>query len=688
MARVGQVALLVVVLAAAVGAILLGRDAEATSEHLQAVQQELQAARAAFADGEVETGEQHVADAAAQIAEARVRTDGPIWDMAARVPRFGASAQAARGAVDLAGASTQLADEVAEQADTLLAEGAAAFVDDGGDIRTEELEALGERMATLPLDDVVEARDRLRDLPSVGLVGPVASGRDSAVRLADEAITTITRARDGVGALAGFLGGDGTRTYLLAVQNPGELRGTGGLISYLAEMRVEAGDLAVQSAGVTASDDPEDLLGRPGETGNTLSNLEPVERPAPFADRYDNIAGGAILQSVNADPDLPTVAPVLIDLYAARGGDPTDGVIMVDPVTLAHILDATGGPMDVPAEARAEADGLPEQLTADNLVETLTVTVYDAFGGSNPARRVFDEAVTLEVLERLTGGRWDPVELTRALADAAAGRHLQLYSTDEVEQAAFVDLGLAGRMPNDERGLDGDLLAVTGINAAANKQDTLVAHRMSGTIDLGAMRAGAPATVDRSGTLQVALANPVEPGRDTYISGSQPPRQIGSDPDPRVEDALNRTWFSVWTTPETEATEVREADERQLFRATTIHGHRVFDYFLETPSASTNSFEIDLDGRVELVREGDDVVYRLTLWRQAKAIPDHWDLTVTAPQGWEISEAAVEGGGAPTGMGAGGEGGRPLEASVEDGSARLVGAATTDAVLEVRLTSD
>ena len=37
------------------------------------------------------------------------------------------------------------------------------------------------------------------------------------------------------------------------------------------------------------------------------------------------------------------------------------------------------------------------------------------------------------------------------------------------------------------------------------------------------------------------------------------------------------------------------------------------------------------------------MVYELTLWRQAKAIPDHWDLTISPPPGWSVASAEVEG---------------------------------------------
>lgn len=660
--------------------VLLVRDARAAEDHLRRAEVALADARSALVAGEVEASQTPLATAEEAVRGADVRTDGVLWDLAAAVPRFGVSAEAARTTVDLADAATELGRAASEEAAGLLAAGPATFVGDDGVVRTSELGQVAEVVGELPLEPLADARDELVALPESGMVGPVAAGRQRAVALADDTIATLTRGRDTLGALAGFLGADGDRRYLLGVQNPGELRGTGGLLSYLAELRVVDGRLSVRPASIEVSDDPEDLVARLSETGSSLQNLEPVDRPDAFADRYDHIAGGAILQSVNADPDLPTVAPVLRDLYSARSGRPTvDGVVLVDPAFLAALLPVTGGPIELPDALVADAPGMPTTLTQDNLVEALTVTVYDSFGGTNPGRRAYDEAVTLAALNRLSAGDWDPVAVVRALADAAAGRHLQLWSADPEEQATFLDLGLAGAMPNAERGHDGDLLAVTGINAAANKQDTLVSHRISGTVELGPVQESAPPRLLRDASLTVALTNPVEPGRDTYISGAT------TTGEGREDSALNRTWFSVWTHPTTRALEVRQDGIEQPYRATQIHGHRVFDYYLETPSDMTDSFRIDLEGPVELTRDGDEMVYELLLWRQAKAIPDHWDLTLTAPPGWDVAEAVVTGGGDPADALVMGDGGQPLTATVEDGDVHLGGAATRDATLTVRL---
>jgi hypothetical protein len=82
--------------------------------------------------------------------------------------------------------------------------------------------------------------------------------------------------------------------------------------------------------------------------------------------------------------------------------------------------------------------------------------------------------------------------------------------------------------------------------------------------------------------------------------------------------------------------------------------------------------------------DGSHLTYGLTIWRQAKGIPDGLDVTVRPPSGWRIVETTFGGGGQPGGLGPGAPG-SPLEVNVEDGNARLRGSATADTRLVVRL---
>lgn len=671
--------LLGVLVGLAVCAVLLARDVQALEPLLSSAQANLETAQAAVEDGDQTTAGAALEDADQAVAAARVRADGPLWAAAGWVPRYGASARAVQQGVELADATTQLASTAIDQALSLVADGAAAFVGPGGQVRTDALVAAAESLEQLPLDDVVDARDALADLPESGLIGPTSPARAAAVERATAVIEQVERGRTGARTFASFLGAEGERTYLLAVQNPGELRGTGGLISYLAELTVVDGRIDVRESADEGL--VEDVIARSGRAiGFDVD--DPVDRSPDFAARYDVNAGGSIIQSVNLDPDLPTVGPVLLDLYEARTGRAVDGAVLTDPFALEEILGATGGPLDVPAAALAEAPGLPTQLTEENTARTLLIDVYDEFGGLNPARREFDEAVTLAVLQRLTSGAWEPPVLARAMGEAAASRRVQLYSADPDEQAGFATLGIGGSMTDPASTVD--VLAVTGVNAGPDKSDAHIAHRLTAEIELRARPGAVPWQVLRDTTVTVAVDNPLRPDEhDDYIIGTNEPVPVGSGASPRVQDALNRTWFTIWTPMTTRLTSLRDGVQDQVLRTDSIHGHNTIDYFLETPSASTASFSAPFTGPLELRRVGGRHLYELVLWRQAKAVPDAWDVSVTPPDGLRVDAVTVEGGG-PTHTGLGVAEPQPLQAVVEeDGRVRLRGTVTRDTVLRV-----
>jgi hypothetical protein len=121
------------------------------------------------------------------------------------------------------------------------------------------------------------------------------------------------------------------------------------------------------------------------------------------------------------------------------------------------------------------------------------------------------------------------------------------------------------------------------------------------------------------------------------------------------------------------------------FSTGDIHGRRAVDHYLDVPAGSQGAFEVTSSATVPAQWDGSVLSYGLTVWRQSKGIPDQLDVTVQAPGGWRVLDASVTGGGQPGELGFAPHG-TPLEATVEDGAARLRGSASADTRLVVRLT--
>ncbi len=190
-------------------------------------------------------------------------------------------------------------------------------------------------------------RRRSRRQPTGGVPGAVVGGREQALDLAHEAIRTLENAQAALAVLPSFLGADGPRHYFLGMQNPAELRGTGGLIGYFAVLTADHGKLTMS--------DPERLR-RPGPAGRRRPHAGPHLQGVRRTIRPHAAAG--FFANVNVDPDLPTTAKVILDLYEARKGRRLDGVVMVDPVGLGMILKGIG-PMRLPRGRRGRGAAQP-----------------------------------------------------------------------------------------------------------------------------------------------------------------------------------------------------------------------------------------------------------------------------------------------------------------------------------------
>lgn len=119
--------------------------------------------------------------------------------------------------------------------------------------------------------------------------------------------------------------------------------------------------------------------------------------------------------------------------------------------------------------------------------------------------------------------------------------------------------------------------------------------------------------------------------------------------------------------------------------AGSAHGQRVFDRYEEVGPESEGWFELVLDGPVRLSTRGEDPVFTWSFWRQAKAIPDVLDVTLTLPVGWEPVEVELAGVGDVSWLTGVDAEVAPATVAVEGRQVRLTGAIARDTSLHVQL---
>jgi hypothetical protein len=683
---VARVLLVVVLIGGPLMLGWVGLDLLAVRESLRDAQIALGDLRRSVGEVDVERSRIHHAVAEMELEDARRRAERPTWTIAATVPIVGPTVGVTRDVVEVAVAATDLAGRVLEDGEEFVGEGVEIEIVEG-QADLEPLLASRDLLSSLPLERLVEARASLGTPREGWLPRQVVDGRDDVLTLADDTIGTIERARALTEALPAFLGADGPRSYFVGLQTSAELRGAGGMIGFWGVLSVDDGQVRF---GSTEQYDPFDEAGAPADEPRTsrvgsirLSPTNPPDVDPAYYARYGFAAGARSFTSVNLDPDLPTSAKAILDLFELQTEQRLDGVVLLDPVGLESLLEATDGNVPLSDEL-GDTLGFPDGLPVEGFAEYVLAGIYGTLGYArsderNDALREIGDAAFGEIFD----GRWGSQAMARAIVEAAGQRHLQVFTADEGTQAAFREVGATGELVAG----DADLFALTANNVVGGKQDVHLGHEVDLDVQLTEVRRTDEGDLLalRDVALTATVDNPLPTsGLDPYIIGScylpdQLNRCFEGNP------GENRTWFSAWASPMLQVSGFTSDDgtEPNSLNA-TYRDLRVVDHLHLTPAGSRASFGLEGEGRTPLRRDVDSVVYELLWWHQSKAIPDLLDVRVGPPEGWAIDRIEVIGGGSGRGMGVHG-GGQPLEAEVTGGVAHLTGTVTADTRLRVHL---
>lgn len=468
---------------------------------------------------------------------------------------------------------------------------------EGGQIDIERLRALQQPLADTS-DALEAASDRFDDVASPWLVGPVA---DQLAKVSDEVDRIAPQAElasAGADVAPALLGGDGTRHYFIAFTTEAEARGLNGFMGNWAELTAEDGKLTLSRSGRVA-----ELNDAPG------GDQRVVTEPADYAENYQRFKVGTHLQDVTVSPDLPSVATAVGQLYPQMGGQPVDGVIVVDPYGLAALLEFTGS---------IQVDGSPEPLTADNAADILVRRQYVEFD-TRAGRADFLDQASRKTFEKLTTGDIPgPERIGAVLGPAVADKHLMFSVTRPDEQAFMQDLGASGAFP--EAQADRDFFAVTSQNSANNKIDVFL-HRSvtyDSTYDPGTGRVTSKATV----TL-----------RNDAPSTGLPDAVIGSN-DRGLPLGTNRLLLSFYSPLDLVESTIDGA--HQGFESQRELGYRVYRRYIGIPPGGTVTVQLDLAGTIDARSD-----YKLAVGVQPMVNQDRIEAVVHPTEGWIAAEATV-----------------------------------------------
>ena len=516
-------------------------------DDLTSARRGLVAAQESLRGGDATAARDRIAAAAADARSADVATDGVVWRIVRRLPGLGVAFEEVAAVAEVSAVVTQ---------DVALPLGEVALAPPAWQGR---LDLAPLTAAQAPLRSAAQsldaARATLREAPSSRL-GPLTSAR---AELTDELTRLhgiVGGARLAADVLPALLGADGPRRYFVAIQNPAEPRATGGLIGAFAVLRAEGGRPVLEQVG---------------------SNNELRDAPAAVVDlgeeherRYGRFGSSRGWRAANLSPDVPTVGRTLAALWRHRTGEQVDGVVLLDPQALAHLLQVTG-PVALPGGVR---------LTAENAVQELTVEVYRRFPRARDAERndYLAEAVRL-VFQRLQKPGLDGRRLLEQASRAAGTGHLHLWAADPAVQSRLAAAPIGGALPGTA-----PYLRVVTQDAGGSKlgtylrQDVDYAAAPTGeAVDLGA-----GPQPEEQGTVQVTLANAAPAGLPEYVT-------LRADaPDGRTRPKGQiKVWVSVYLGPRGTLLSATLDGKPVALQADTERGHAVFSTFVSIDPGST-----------------------------------------------------------------------------------------------------
>lgn len=414
--------------------------------------------------------------ARSRFAAAHTRVGGPLLAPARLLPVVGRQLRSVNA---LSGAATTVSDvAIAGMTDAQ-----PMLTNPGGDNATRAASARR-------LGDLASRADaqleRIQLGPRVGLVPPLARARN---RLSNQ--LTELRGDLGKGALGGAAVADvlgGPRRYLVFAANNAEMRAGSGML-------LSAGELETGPGGIHLS---------------TMRSVTDIPVPigsvpltGDLADRWGWLEPNVEWRNLLTSPRFDVAAPLAAQMWVAAGNRPVDGVMVLDPIALAGLLQATGP---------VEVDG--RRFDQDNIVDELLHAQYLRFptDEEKPERREGLGRIAGAIFTELDAGSWSLPGLSSGLGGAAAGRHLLMWASDPTEQSAWHALGVDGQLQSDS-------LLVSVLNRGGNKLDPFL--QMKADIEVAAVQN------ETEVTITLDLSNHVPVGEPLYVAGPHPQSGVG-----------------------------------------------------------------------------------------------------------------------------------------------------------------
>ena len=355
--------------------------------------------------------------------QAHDSTDGILWDLGRHIPYVGRNVGAVQTVAEVLDAATADNAPVALELSRAVDEGRFRPVDGRIDLATVKEFTPDVARAARSIDAAADELDGINAdrlvFPFNDLVGDLQEQVADARSAADATASSFT-------LMPQMLGEDEPRDYLLMIQNPAELRSTGGLPGSLAILHAEKGRLTMGWQG-SAGD-----VNRGGFGGPV------VELPKDTRQQYGETPA-TDFRDLNFTPDFPEAAQIAKAMVERKQDVTLSGVVSIDPIALGYVMQGTG-PVTVSNVT----------LRSSNVAVALLNSTYQTL--QDPvAQDDFFEQVARKVFDAVMSGTGDQQQAIKGLAEGAGQHRVLLWSADPEEQQALAGTAVAGELSGAPR---------------------------------------------------------------------------------------------------------------------------------------------------------------------------------------------------------------------------------------------
>lgn len=381
---------------------------------------------------------------------------------------------------------------------------------------------------------------------------------------------------------------EGSKDYLILLQNNMELRPGGGFIGSFAKVSFEGGKLKKLTVNDIYSID-----------GQLSIHVEP-----PKEIKEDLGQNNWYLRDSNWESDFPTSARQAEWFYTKETGETVEGVVAMDVSAMGKLLEVIG-PLDL--------SDYNEKITADNLFEKAISHAEMSFFPGSQAKKSFLTALTNEAFNKIffsPANNWPGV--ITALSVALDEKHISIYLNDAKLFSYADSQGWTHAFPRAAKNnASQDLLSLVEANLGANKAN----YYLDRSYNLAT-------TVGKEGEIKHRL-------RISYVNRSP----SDTFPGGKYKDRMR-----IYLPLGSKITQVLwgEANKTGELSGFVDYGRQGYSILLEISPKEQKTLVLDYTVPVKLEFVSGVSQYKLNVVKQAGTLKDPFTWTITYPISYQL----------------------------------------------------